>query len=236
MNKAEFTIQDILRAIISHLWIILATAVVFGAIAWVYTTERIPKMYQVSVTFYAVGNAQQENSSINTGEISTSRMLASTYAFMFRTNSVMKAAADKLEEIGYPIGFEAIKAMTTVSTTNTEIFTATFSSSDKEHLKLIANTVADVGVAWIKEIVGSGGAKILDYAEDPKAPYSPNVRAHTVTGALVGFLLAAVIVVIRLLTDTTIWDEEDLTKQYSIPVLGSIPLLTSLEKQGEGKE
>lgn len=236
MNKAEFTIQDIVRTIMSHIWIILAAAFLFGTASWIYTAKRIPKMYQTSVTFYAVGNAQQGDTSINTGEISTSRLLASTYSFIFRTNTVMKAAADKLGEMGYPISYQAIKAMTTVSTTNTEIFTATFSSADKAHLKQIANTVADVGVEWIKEIVGSGGAKIIDYAEEPGAPYSPDVKANVITGALIGFLLAAVIVVIRMLTDTTIWNEEDLTKQYGIPVLGSIPQLTSLEKQNGGKE
>jgi capsular polysaccharide biosynthesis protein len=53
---------------------------------------------------------------------------------------------------------------------------------------------------------------------------------------VVTLLLAAVIVVIRMLTDTTIWNEEDLTKQYNVPVLGAIPQLTSLDKQSGGKE
>ena len=236
MNKAEITIQDIVRTLISHIAIILATAVVFGAAAWLYTTQRIPKMYKTSVTFYAVNSTQQSANGITSGEIGTSRLLASTYSFMFKTNTVMKAAADKLAEKGYPISYQAIKAMTSVSTTNTEIFTATFSSADKAHLKLVADTVADVGVEWIKEIVGSGGAKILDYAEEPGAPYSPDVKANTITGALIGLLLAAVVVVIRMLTDTTIWSEEDLAKQYNLPVLGAIPQLSTLEKQSSGKE
>ena len=236
MNKAEFSIQDIVRALISHLAIILATAVAFGAISWIYTARYIPKMYRTSVTFYAVSNVQQGNNGVNSGEISTSRLLASTYSFIFRTNSVMKAAEERLKEMGYPISYQTIKSMTSVSTTNTEIFTATFSSPDKAHLKMIADTVADVGVEWIKEIVGSGGAKIVDYAEEPGAPYSPDVKANVLTGALIGLMLAAVIVVIRMLTDTTIWNEEDLTKQYNVPVLGAIPQLTSLDKQSGGKE
>ena len=236
MNKAEFTIQDIVRTILSHIWIILATAVVFGAVSWIYTTERIPKMYKTSVTFYAVGNVQQGSDGITSGEIGTSRLLASTYSFIFRTNTVMKAASDRLGEMGYPISYQTIKNMTSVSTTNTEIFTATFSSPDKAHLKMIADTVADVGIEWIKEIVGSGGAKIVDYAEEPGDPYSPDVKANVITGTLIGLILATVIVVIRMLTDTTIWNEEDLTKQYNVPVLGSIPQLTPAEKQSSGKE
>ena len=81
-----------------------------------------------------------------------------------------------------------------------------------------------------------GEAKILDAAEPAGAPYSPDVRTNTVTGVLIGLLIAAAIVIIRALTDTTIWNEEDLTKQYNIPVLGSVPQLTALDKQIMTKE
>ena len=117
MNKAEFTIQDIVRTIISHIWIILATAIVFGAVSWVYTAERIPKMYKTSVTFYAIGNVQQGSDGITSGEIGTSRLLDSTYSFIFKTNTVMKLASEKLKEMGYPISYQSIKSMTAVSTT-----------------------------------------------------------------------------------------------------------------------
>ena len=125
--------------------------------------------------------------------------------------------------------------MSVVSTTKTEIFTATFSSSDQKNLQVIANTIAEAGAAKIREIVG-GEAKILDAAEPAGAPYSPDVRTNTVTGVLIGLLIAAAIVIIRALTDTTIWNEEDLTKQYNIPVLGSVPQLAALDKQNTTKE
>ena len=51
-----------------------------------------------------------------------------------------------------------------------------------------------------------------------------------------GLLLACVFFIIRALTDTTIWSEEDLAKQYDIPVLGSIPMLAAVEKQNGAKE
>lgn len=236
MNNSQITIQDILHAILSHLVIIILTAALFGAGAWFYTTRWVPKMYRTNVTFYAMGNVERTDDSITTGEINLSRQLASTYSYIFRTNAVFKVAAEKLNEMGYSTNYQTIKSMTVVTTTNTEIFTATFSSSDREHLKLIADTVADVGVERIAEIVGTGGAKILDYAEEPTAPYSPDVRGNTMMGVIIGLLFACAIVVIRALTDTTIWSEEDLTKQYNIPILGSIPQLAALDKQNTGKE
>lgn len=231
--------MDIVHTLISHLLVILLVGAAAGAAAWAYTTYKIPKMYRVSVTFYALSNINKEDSSV--ADITKNRQLASTYSYVLRSNQVMKEAAARLEERGVktPGGgqysYGALKGMTSVSTTNTEIFTASFSSSDKENLQTIANTIAETGAEKIREIVG-GEAKILDNAEAPGAPYSPNVRTNTISGAAIGLLIAAALVIIRALTDTTIWSEEDLNKQYNVPVLGVVPQLMGLDKQNTTKE
>lgn len=233
--------MDIVHTLLAHILVILLAGAVVGAAAWAYTTYKIPKMYRTSVTFYALSKVTQDANTTATSDITKNRQLASTYSYVMRSNLVMKDAAARLEELdvktpggGY-YGYGALKGMTTVSTTNTEIFTATFSSSDRENLQIIANTIAEAGAAKIQEIVG-GEAKILDTAEAPGAPYSPDVRGNTVTGVAIGVLIAAAIIVIRALTDTTIWSEEDLSKQYNIPILGSVPQLASLDKQSTTKE
>ncbi len=239
MNKSQLTVMDIVHTLLAHLLIILLAGAVVGAGAWAYTTYKIPKMYRTSVTFYAQSKADDEDGNVNT--IGISRQLASTYSYVLRSNVVMKEAADRLKEMGikapggYFYSYSGLKNMTAVSTTNTEIFTATFSSSDRNNLQTIANTIAEAAGVKIQEIVG-GEAKILDAAEDPGSPYSPDVRGNTVTGVAIGLLIAAALVVIRALTDTTIWSEEDLSKQYNIPVLGSVPQLAALEKQNTAKE
>jgi capsular polysaccharide biosynthesis protein len=58
------------------------------------------------------------------------------------------------------------------------------------------------------------------------------VNRNTVTGVLIGILLASLFFVLRTLTNTTVWSEDDLTRQYDIPVLGTIPALANVEKQG----
>ena len=235
------TIMDIVHTLLSHILVILLAGAVVGAAAWAYTTYKIPKMYKVTVTFYALSKVTQDNDDTATSDIAKNRQLASTYSYVLRSNLVMKDAADRLEELGVTMpngskyNYGTLKGMTAVSTTNTEIFTATFSSSDKENLQTIANTIAEAGAAKIQEIVG-GEAKVLDPAEPPGGPYSPDVKGKTITGVAVGLLIAAAIFIIRALTDTTIWSEEDLSKQYNIPVLGSVPQIMTTDKQMTGKE
>ena len=132
MNKSQLSIMDLLHTLLSHLLIILLAGAVVGAAAWAYTTYKIPKMYRTSVTFYALSKATQDDDTAaasSSSDITRSRQLASTYSYIMRSNLVMKEAAARLEELnvvspnGGKYGYGALKGMTVVSTTNTEIFT-----------------------------------------------------------------------------------------------------------------
>lgn len=234
LKRAELTIQDIIHVLLSHIIPILLCALLVGFGAWLYTNKRVPKLYRTFVTFYAQSKTDPEE--ITASGLTANRQLASTYSYIVKSNTVMKEASAKLKDEGVYYSFSQLRGMTTMATTNTEIFTLTVSSTDRKHIKLIADTIANAGVDRIRAIVTNGDVKILDVAETPAAPYSPNITTNTITGALVGLLLACVFFVIRALTDTTIWNEEDLSKQYDIPVLGSIPMLAVTEKQNAAKE
>lgn len=213
-------------------WILLGAALV-GFLAWAYTTYRIPKMYRATVTLYAESTMhREENSSITSGELNSNQQLAVNYAYIFRSNTVMKMAAAELQSKGVNYSFGALKAMTTMTTTKTSIFVASFSSSDQKNLKLIADTVTQKGVEYAKQVVKTGDVQIVEEAETPGAPYYPDVKRNTVTGALIGFLLVSLFFVLKTLTNTTVWSEDDLTRQYDVPVLGTIPTLTNVEKLG----
>jgi capsular polysaccharide biosynthesis protein len=127
--------------------------------------------------------------------------------------------------------------MTRVTTTSSEIFIATITTDDREHITLIARTIADVATVEIKEIMqGQGDVLILEPPEEPAGPVSPNMRSNVLAGAAVGLVLACAFVVIRTLTDTKIWTEDDLARAYEIPVLGTIPQLAGTERQTGQKE
>ena len=213
------------------IWILLIAALI-GFVAWAYTTYRIPKMYRTTVTLYAESTMHRdEKDSITSGELNSNQQLAVNYAYIFRSNTVMKMAAAELQAKGVKYSFGALKGMTSMTTTKTSIFTATFSSSDRSNLKLIADTVTQKGVEFAKQVVKTGDVQIVEEAETPGAPYYPDVKRNTVTGALIGFLIASLFFVLKTLTNTTVWSEDDLTRHYDIPVLGTVPALVNVEKQ-----
>lgn len=228
MKKNEFSIQDILRVLLSNIvWLILA-AVIVGSIAWAYTNYRIPKMYRTEVSFFADSITNRDvNGDITTNELTSNRQLAANCAYILQSNTVMKMASEALKQQGINYSYRHLRSMLSVTTTNTSVFKATVSSTDKKNLPLIATTIAEQGVIRMKQIVDNGNITIVDPAEPPDGQYYPHPVRNTALGAIIGFAIAAIFFLVRTLTDTTVWNEDDLSKQYDVPVLGTIPLIVS---------
>jgi uncharacterized protein involved in exopolysaccharide biosynthesis len=84
VKKNEFSIQDILRVLLSNIvWLILA-AVIVGSIAWAYTNYRIPKMYRTEVSFFADSITNRDvNGDITTNELTSTVSLRQTAPISF---------------------------------------------------------------------------------------------------------------------------------------------------------
>ena len=240
-KNTEIDLLDIFHTLLSKLPFLLIVTLVFGAAAWAYTTYRIPKLYKASVSMYAsttnrIENDSSSSSAITYSEQNANYRLTETASVILKSNTVMQEASRRLAEDNISYNYGQLRSMTSVSTTGTEVFYITITGTKPEDLKQVADTVADVAVKKIPDITRGGYATVIDYAVTPVAPSSPNVKRNTILGALIGLVLSAAIVIIRSMLDTKIWNEEDLTKQYDIPVLGTIPKLSQPEKSSGGKE
>ena len=236
MTRNEISISDVFHALVGHIVLILISALVCGMAAFTITKAFIKPTYKTSITLYAVSNLNQDSGIITSSDQNASAQLATTYAQILKSTNVMSAVSEELEKKGLHYGSSQLKGMAVTSTTTTQVFNVTVTARSAVDAKTVADTIADVASDKIAKIVGGGEVRIVDYAQFPGAPSSPDVKGNTTIGVLIGLLIACLIVIIRLLTDTTIWSEEDVAKQYDIPILGTVPQLSSSEKQASAKE
>ena len=99
----------------------------------------------------------------------------------------------------------------------------TAKSSDPETAKKIADTMAVVSGQYIKEKMEVAPPKIIEEAEIPSGPVSPNMNKNVMMGALAGFALAAAIVLLIALMNDSIKTEDDIERTLGIPTLAVIP-------------
>ena len=141
----------------------------------------------------------------------------------------------KAEQLGLSISEEKLRERIDVTTVNdTEVISVSVSDTSPKQAQDIANTIADVLPDEFERVVKAGGVEVVDYAEEPDRPSSPNVLLNTFAGVLAGFLISCGIVFLREFFDTRVRDEEGLSEyfNYEIPVLGVIP---SLEETAEDR-
>lgn len=234
--KNEISVSDILHALLSHIVFILASALVCGIIAFGITKAFIKPNYKTSITLYAVSNVNQDANVISSSEQNASAQLAISCAQLLKTDSVMQAVSDELELKGYDISSSRLRSMVTTSTTDTQMFGVTVTGSSPTEAETVANTIFEVAPKKIVELAGSGEVRQIDRAKKPSAPSSPDVASNTSLGVIIGLLLACAVVIIKSLTDTTIWTEEDIAKQFDVPILGTVPQLSVTKKQTAAKE
>ena len=79
---------------------------------------------------------------------------------------------------------------------------------------------------------------VVDYANLPENPISPNTIKNIIIGGLIGFVLVVAILVISFLMDDTIKTPDDVELYLGLSVLASIPYDDTMEentgKKGRG--
>ncbi|MBR2133979.1 MAG: hypothetical protein IJ851_04640 [Eubacterium sp.] len=220
------------RKIVYILLITVIGAILSGA----YTNFFVTPMYTATVQLHVYSSADNRlgtDSSITKGELDASQQLINTYIVVVKSNTFLEKVSDKLGSDRYSAS--AIKGMLSCAPIeNTVAFSISITNPDPETAMEIANTIADTCPDEIVRVLKVGGVEIIDYAKLPSSPSSPNIRKNVAFGAAIAFALSFAFFFVKELFDTSIKEESDLTREFDIPILGTIPRLVAIDKPGYG--
>lgn len=228
MSK-QITISDLLKIFLSHIKLIILLIILGGGLAYLYVSFLVTPMYstsslilvQNSSSFASDISAQsKDDDRVNMNDITSSVTLANTCATLFTVAPEMKGAISGASVSITPIA-------------DSYFLRVTATSSDPHTAANVANTVADKAHDVYKDYFDAGKAEAVEYADVPSAPSSPNKMRFLIIGLLGGLVLGLVISFLLEIVDTTIKPEDDLYKQYDIPVFAEI---IDFEAEGGAKK
>ncbi len=212
-------------------YIVLAT-VILAVLSGCVTHFLISPKYSASCTMYVYSNTDRvsTDSSIGTSEIAASQQLVKTYICILESDRVLEKV---IEELDLNTTAGALQDMISCSQIEeTEIFSVTVTSTNAVLSANVANAIAQVVPEEIVRVVKAGGVEVIDYAKVPSHPSSPDLKRNVIIGAMLGFVISFAIFFIYEMFDTTITSEKDITRDFDIPMLGTIPrLIPSSEKE-----
>lgn len=212
-------------------FIILIT--IIGAIAsGCITNFFITPKYTATVKLHAWSNSEKfmsSNGSISDGEYSASEKLVNTYLVVVTSDTLLEKVAAK---IGNGITVSQLKSMVSCSQiTDTIAFRVSVTSADPKQAAEIANIIAEICPNEIVRILKVGGVEVIDYAKEPSSPSSPNLKKNILIGLVAGFAVSFAFFFIKELFDTSITDEEDLIREFSLPIIGTVPKLVPVNSK-----
>lgn len=226
MNETmEIDLREVGKTIIKRIWIIALCAVIVGASVLVYTVNFVTPQYQANVTIYVNNNSSGDENYISSSDLAVALRLVATYVNIIQSNTVLEEVVD---EAGLLLSPDQVRRMISAEAVGeTEMFRVTVTTPNPQMSADLANAIAKVAPDKIAEIIEGSSAKIIDYARVPEGRCSPNYVTNTIIGALVGAVLAIVVILLQSLLDVRVKTEEDLQNIYNIPVLGTIPDLSA---------
>lgn len=219
----EIDLGRVLYALWSHIWLIILCAILAASMAAGYALFFVAPTYTADAQFYVNNtNNTYEDESFSSSQIDAAQNLAYTYMVILRSRSVLM---DVAKQTGYGYTYDQLQNMIyTRAVDATEVFEVEVTAEDPKVAANIANAIADVLPDKIAAVVDGSSVRVVDYAVENPKPVGPVYRTFLLLGALAGFALGVIIVVIMDVTDTTITNEEYLAHTYEgVPLLAVIP-------------
>lgn len=235
-DEVEIDIGEIVSLLLSRIWFIVILAVTVGLIFFAFSKFIITPEYSSSTKIYVLSKSEDSssNSSLTYADLQVGSTLTKDYLELVKSRTVL---VQVIAELGLNLSEDSLSEMISVSnSSDTRIITITVSSEDPYEAQQVANKVREIASEHICSVMDLEAVNIVDEADIPTAPSSPNVMKNTVIGAALGFLAAVAFIVVTYLMNDTIKTPDDVEKYLGVSVLSSIPVLETEDKKSKKKK
>jgi len=216
----EISFEELFGILLKNKFFIIFFAILGLLVSFLVTSFLIPKKYESSVKLYVYSpTAEQPSQELNA--LNHAQKVVLTYIQMLDARAFYDEIID---ETGLNYTPEQMEKMIEVSAlNNTEVFQAVVTTTSPEDSEAIARAVSNIAPGRIQNLHETAQLKIVDPAILAIEPSSPNLMLNLVIGLFLGLAVSFVIVFLKHILDVTIYNEEDISDRYGIPVLAAIP-------------
>ena len=221
-DEIEIDLLRLLGALWHHVWIIVASILVCGALVFAVTFFLVTPQYTSTAMMYVNNSSFSVGStSVSLTDLNASKSLVDTYLVILRTRYTLN---EVIQRAGVDLTYEDLyEKITADSVDNTEVFSISVTDPDPQLATRIANTITEVLPERVSDIIDGSSARTVDFAVVPAKKSSPNVTRNTAIGMLVGLVLSCGAICVLELMDDQIRSDEFLTESFGYSMLAIVP-------------
>ena len=222
---AELSLWDIVQLLLKKFYWLLLAGVLAAAGVYAVVTLLVTPTYESKVSFYVYNSANntQQTGTINNSDLQAAESLATTYSKILESNSVLDSVLTDIRG-ETALSRKELNRMVKVSViSDTQLLEVVVTSTDPKLACRIAGAFAKVAPTEIIRITKAGGVEVVDQPEVASEKTAPRTVFDSAIGFVIGVIVISVILVLRMLADTTIYLPEDIECAANVTILGMIP-------------
>lgn len=209
-------------SIIKKKWFIMAIlCVVCVAASTVYSFFIAKPVYQAETTLIVKTEKTEGTNSLSNDQVMVSQKLALTYGEIIKSRKVLD---EVIKNLDLKESNGSLASKISVSTvTDTQIIKVSVQDTNKSNAAKIANEIPKVFVKEAIRIADANGVEVIDKAQTPVNPVSPNKKMNILIAGVLGVMIGLFIIFIIEFLNTKIKTPQDIEKELGLPLLGVIP-------------
>lgn len=220
-EDVEIDLVEIWQVIKKHFGLLVVIVILCAILAGVISKFFIAPKYTSSSTIFLTPSISESGVVDYTSQTSNEKLVNNVMALLVQDNI--------LSEVAKQTGMESVEELRdqieVSNDTNTTLVKVEATTLDPKLSKNIVNSMVNVFIDTMQENLNLKNIEIVDKAKLSYEPSGPNIKKNILIGAAAGFVIDALIVVLKVLTNTRLKSKEEAEKYLNLPVFCELPVI-----------
>ena len=220
-EDVEIDLVEIWQVIKKQFGLLVIIVILCAVLAGVISKFFIAPKYTSSSTIFLTPSISETGVVDYTSQNSNEKLVNNVMALLVQDNI--------LSEVAKQTGMESVEDLRNQikvsNDTNTTLVKVEATTLDPKLSKNIVNSTVNVFIDTMQENLNLKNIEIVDKAKLSYEPSGPNVKKNILMGAAAGFVIDALIVVLKVLTNTKLKSKEEAEKYLKLPGFCELPVI-----------
>ena len=220
-EDVEIDLVEIWQVIKKQFGLLVVIVILCAILAGVISKFFIAPKYTSSSTIFLTPSISETGVVDYTSQNSNEKLVNNVMALLVQDNI--------LSEVAKQTGMESVEDLRNQikvsNDTNTTLVKVEATTLDPKLSKNIVNSMVNIFIDTMQENLNLKNIEIVDKAILSYEPSGPNIKKNILIGAAAGFVIDALIVVLKVLTNTRLKSKEEAEKYLNLPVFCELPVI-----------
>ncbi|MEE1224181.1 MAG: Wzz/FepE/Etk N-terminal domain-containing protein [Clostridia bacterium] len=224
--ETQLSVVDIINMMLTFWWLIVILAVLVGGSTYAYSKITAVPEYNSVGTLYINTQTEQKSEDVNASALNNAKVLMPTYIEILKSKPFLELVCEDLDDKYTFKEMEEFIEIEAVEDTN--LINISVDTTDAHDSYLICTSIVNNAFDEIIRVFEGGSVKLINSPEESLSALPTNSYQKGLIGAVIGAVVAMLIIFLINLFDTRVKSSEELKNKYNLPILGEVSNLHSI--------